>query len=113
MNLAFVDTSYYMAVLNSRERHHVQAKAAIREFTGNLVTSDYILMELGNALRFSSDRDTFISFWKAIFSDANTEIIPASYDLMLSGFNLFSSRPDKEWSLTDCISFSIMAEHKI
>jgi predicted nucleic acid-binding protein len=29
------------------------------------------------------------------------------------GFDLFSKRPDKEWSLTDCISFVVMQEHGV
>jgi predicted nucleic acid-binding protein len=29
------------------------------------------------------------------------------------GLRLFFDRPDKEWSLTDCISFTVMRDHKI
>jgi predicted nucleic acid-binding protein len=29
------------------------------------------------------------------------------------GFDLFKRRPDKEWSLTDCISFAVMEEKGI
>jgi predicted nucleic acid-binding protein len=28
-----------------------------------------------------------------------------------AGLELYSRRPDKEWSLTDCISFVVMEEH--
>lgn len=27
-----------------------------------------------------------------------------------AGFDLFAARPDKAWSLTDCISFGVMRE---
>jgi predicted nucleic acid-binding protein len=27
-----------------------------------------------------------------------------------AGFGLFAARPDKAWSLTDCISFAVMRE---
>jgi predicted nucleic acid-binding protein len=30
-----------------------------------------------------------------------------------AGFDLFASRPDKNWSLTDCISFAVMSERGI
>ena len=39
--------------------------------------------------------------------------MPASSELMERGFDLFSRRPDKEWSLTDCISFIVMSEEGI
>ena len=40
-------------------------------------------------------------------------VIPASSDLLRRGTQLFESRPDKPWSLTDCISFVIMKDQEI
>lgn len=38
------------------------------------------------------------------------EIIPPDSTLFDRGFDLYSQRPDKGWSLTDCISFVVMTE---
>ena len=43
----------------------------------------------------------------------NTTIVPVSSRLIERGFALFANRPDKEWSLTDCISFVVMEEHSV
>jgi predicted nucleic acid-binding protein len=40
-----------------------------------------------------------------------TSIIPCGSELFHRGLSLFAARLDKEWSLTDCISFSVMKEH--
>ena len=40
-------------------------------------------------------------------------IVPASESLLQRGLDLYASRPDKEWSLTDCISFLIMGDENI
>ncbi|HEV2949686.1 MAG TPA: hypothetical protein VGX70_20080 [Gemmataceae bacterium] len=40
---------------------------------------------------------------------AKLEVVPAS-ELPDRGAKLFAERPDKEWSLTDCISFVVMTE---
>jgi predicted nucleic acid-binding protein len=45
--------------------------------------------------------------------DHQTTILPASPDLFQQGFSLFSHRADKDWSMTDCISFSLMKERGI
>lgn len=37
-------------------------------------------------------------------------IVPASQLLFDQGLALYADRPDKEWSLTDCISFVVMRE---
>jgi hypothetical protein len=34
--------------------------------------------------------------------------MPSSNELFAAGVELYATRPDKEWSLTDCISFVVM-----
>ncbi len=46
-------------------------------------------------------------------SAEDIQIVPASADLFDRGFHYFTERPDKEWSLTDCISFVVMNERGI
>ena len=40
-------------------------------------------------------------------------IVDPTRDLFHSGIDLFARRPDKAWSLTDCISFVVMKENRI
>jgi predicted nucleic acid-binding protein len=40
-------------------------------------------------------------------------VVPPSTELFEAGIDLYSRRPDKEWSLTDCISFVVMQERGI
>jgi hypothetical protein len=41
------------------------------------------------------------------------QIIPASQELLTAGWTLYSQRPDKEWSLTDCTSFAAMKQEQL
>jgi len=41
------------------------------------------------------------------------EIIPASAAFLNSGLELFRQRPDKHWSLTDCLSMTLMTQFAI
>jgi uncharacterized protein len=43
--------------------------------------------------------------------DEYVTIVPISHDDYLRGFALYRSRLDKDWSLTDCISFLVMEDH--
>ena len=45
--------------------------------------------------------------------DPYTEVVPETTDLFKEGLKLYSSRPDKGWSLTDCLSFVVMKERGI
>ena len=39
-------------------------------------------------------------------------IVPPVLDLFEEGIEFYAKRPDKEWSLTDCISFIIMRKRR-
>jgi uncharacterized protein len=41
---------------------------------------------------------------REILSDDVVHVIPQSHESFLSGFDLYADRPDKGYSLTDCIS---------
>ncbi len=46
-------------------------------------------------------------------SDPAVEIVPASKQLFQAGFDLFARRPDKHWSLVDCLSFVVMKQRRL
>ncbi len=53
----------------------------------------------------------FLRLLEITENDANTYIVPASTELRKKGVALYASRADKNWSLTDCISFVVMEEY--
>jgi len=50
----------------------------------------------------------FVDFVQTLQPALHVEIITASSVHFEADFELFANRPDKEWSLTDCISFALM-----
>jgi predicted nucleic acid-binding protein len=48
MTVAFADTALFVAVLAERDAHHALAQQYIREFEGRILTTQWILVELGN-----------------------------------------------------------------
>ena len=79
-------------------------------FTGRLVTTEWILIELADALSAPSARSTAVAFLQAVRQDTSFEVIEYDANVYRAGFRLFASRQDKSWSLTDCISFAVMTE---
>lgn len=49
----------------------------------------------------------------ALRADPAVGIVGLDNRLFAAAFELFSQRPDKEWSLTDCLSFVIMRQRGI
>jgi predicted nucleic acid-binding protein len=45
---------------------------------------------------------------REILSDPAVHVIPQSHESFIAGFELYRARPDKEYSLADCISMQTM-----
>ena len=58
----------------------------------------------------TGDRPAFLILMQQLETDPELTVVPGSHDLFERGFQLFKTRADKEWSLTDCISFVVMEQ---
>ena len=113
MKPAFADTSYYLALVNPTDPAHGVAVDLAENFLGRIYITDAILIELGSALSRGSDRPVYLELLARLQSDQATTLIPASEALFRQGVALFAKRPDKEWSLVDCISIVIMKQRRL
>lgn len=112
----FVDTGYVIALVSPRDRFH----AAAVEWAGRikrdnilLVTSRAVQLEFGAALSRTPHRAIAIDLLDEMERDPEIEIAPLSEALFQSSLQLFRDRTDKDWSLTDCVSFTLMRQRAI
>jgi len=112
MNALFADTSYYVALLAEADTRH---KAAVRwsRAATRIVLTDCVVLELGNSLARSRWRTLFPELIQDLRGDPLVEVVPLSRGLLDAGLSLYAERPDKEWSLADCIAFAVMKEKDI
>lgn len=116
MNIVFADTLYWVALFNNRDQWHERALAAGASLkNARFVTTDDVLIEL---LNFFSERGERVrraatARVERLFSVANTEIVSHDHETFMAGLTLYRARPDKGYSLTDCISMNIMRERGI
>lgn len=109
MKTVFTDTFYFLSPFNPAEQTHRKAVAFTSENNVRIVTTDWVLTELAEGLaRSRRGRAEFISTLADLQADPDVKIEPFHPQLMSEGIRLYGSRADKEWSLTDCISFVVM-----
>ena len=113
MKTIFGDTYYFLAVGNDRDQGHQRAVEYAANHRGQVVTTEWVLTEVADALSAPTQRSHFLSLMELIGDDENWIVVEASHELFERGLALFSQRPDKSWSLTDCISFVVMQEHAL
>ena len=113
MNRVFADTHYFLALLNPRDQDHLKAIAFSNSYQGGLLTSEYVLLELADALAKPAYRQRLLDMIHTLQTDPTVEIIPAQPTWFEAGLTLFAKRMDKDWPLTDCINMVIMDQHQI
>ena len=112
MNSVFADTYYYLALVNPRDVGHAKSVAYAKLATGRMVVTDWVVTELADGLCAIANRPLFTRLLN-IIRGGSTTVVPFDAGLMDRGLALFAVRADKDWSLTDCISFVVMQEHGI
>ena len=67
-------------------------------------------LEANTRVQLVKERYRFgaIRLLAALEADPDIEIVPLTRDLYARAFVLFRGRLDKEWGLTDCVSFVVM-----
>jgi predicted nucleic acid-binding protein len=103
----FADTAYFLGFMHPADQYHVRA-VAVSTSIRSLVTTQYVLLEAASSFARAPDRRRFLDLLDWLASDPRVRVITADGELFGAGVDLFRCRPDKDWSLTDCISFVVM-----
>ena len=110
MRPIFADTAYYVGLLMEDDDLHASAMEVSRRVESReAVTIDVVLMEL---LAFVSNRGAgarraALSFVDELRSNRNVSIVRQTPELFDAGIELYRERPDKGYSLTDCMSMLV------
>ena len=116
MPTVLVDTAAWIALVNTRDELHSRAEqtmADLRRQNVVLLTTEFVLLEVSNALCTSAWREKGVKLIDGLRALANLQIVAADTTLLAEGWHLYSSRLDKEWSLTDCTSMIVMQKEHI
>lgn len=106
--MIFVDTGYLIALVRPRDSLYQRAQAWAQAVAEPLLVTEQVLWETVNGLSMPLDRPKAHAIIARLRSAQDCELIAASEPLLNEGLELHAQRPDKEWPLTDCISFIVM-----
>ena len=109
----FIDTSFVLALVNPDDQYHawsVQAAANLALNAVQRVTTEAVLIEIGNGLSRGRRRMLGLQAIRLLRNDPKLNIAPVDAALIDRAVELFAARMDKEWGLTDCISFVVMRD---
>ncbi len=110
----FADTWYFIALANRFDAHHAAARRleALLHRTA-LVTHDGVLSEVLTYLSGAgaSSRQRAAALTRDVLR--SLRVLPADRELFLLALDRYAARPDKEYSLVDCMSMMVMEQRGI
>jgi len=112
MNAVFADTFFFLAILNPSDPAHAMASELSRGLRRPRITTAWVLTEVGDALA-RDNRTAFLDLLKLLRDNPLVRVIGPSQELFDAGIVLYGERMDKDWPLTDCISFVAMQREGI
>ncbi|MGI9067212.1 MAG: type II toxin-antitoxin system VapC family toxin [Pyrinomonadaceae bacterium] len=108
MTWLFADSAYYIALLLESDQDHDRAIEIAQTLVSPIVTTTCVLTEVANSLSAVRHRQTVVRLIDRLRANENVRIVSSDDLTFISGVDLYRNRPDKDWSLTDCISFVVM-----
>ena len=116
MKTVFADTGYWIALLNPRDTLHEKAKRLATQLAPfRIVTTEMVLVEFLTYISAGGQqlRQRAAETVRSLKIDPNVEVVPQTSNQFEDALDLYASRPDQQWSLTDCASFVLMRQRYI
>ena len=109
MRIVFADTFYWIAVLLPNDPWADAAKA-VDLVDAKLVTTEEVLSEFLTGVAGFGERTRRLAceLVKSILDSPEIDVVPQSHASFQGGLALYERRPDREYSLVDCITMNVM-----
>lgn len=111
----FVDTSAFIALENSSDRHHGSAGDFYRTLKGvdRLITSNYVVDETATRLRFTIGWKGALAFLETLFLSRLFRLVYVDEELEQEAVRVFKRFHDQKLSFTDCVSIAVVRRDKL
>lgn len=117
MRRLFADTFYWIALLSRRDAWHASVTAFSQTLTDADVvwTTDAVFVEVLAAFSAGGAhlRHEAVLLVDELLNDPSVRVVEATRSLFLDGLSLYRVRPDKAYSLTDCMSMQTMRRERL
>lgn len=111
--MRFVDTSFWYALQNRRDREHAQARAIHARGLGHLVTSIPVLGETWTLVRRRDGHAAAVRFLDSVGLLPRLEVIQLSERIVGDAWIWLRSHDEREYSFVDATSFAVMRARRI
>ena len=116
MKAVLLDTGYLLALELSNDQNHRAALKhwrSMRKALPPLVTTSYVFDEVVTYFNSRGYHAKAVEVGNRLLNSPSVQFVHVDEGLFMEGWQYFQQHKDKDYSLTDCISFVRMKRHKI
>lgn len=112
--MIFVDSSFWIALVDERDNRHDQATAVLREHEGSsLVTTSHVVGETWTFLRKRHGHRVAVRFLDSTESAARLRVLAATSDVEQEAWRWLRRHDERAYSFVDATSFALMRSLRI
>jgi predicted nucleic acid-binding protein len=109
----FVDTSFFVALMDPRDKNHRRAVEAFQSLQGHrlnetLLTTNSVVLEAITVSRYEVGHALAVTTGETLYSEKLARIHRTSAEEEAAAFEYLKQHSDKEYSAVDCLSFVVM-----
>ena len=113
--MIFVDTSFFVALLDPGDKNHARAKGAIEEFDGRrlsdqLLTTNNVVLETITVARYEAGHRLAVRAGEMLYAEKLARLHRTTAEEEAVAFEYLKKHADKEYSAVDCLSFVVDGE---
>jgi uncharacterized protein len=116
MRSVFLDTGYILALELKQDQHHSAAQwhwQQLRASLPHIVTTTYVFDEVVTYLNSRGYHAKAVQVGNNLLRSPSVELVHVDADIFQAAWSYFQRYQDKQFSLTDCISFVVMQQQGI
>jgi len=111
----FIDTSFFVALLDPRDRNHHRAVAAFEEHEGqrlrdSFFTTNNVVLETITVARYEVGHRLAVEAGELLYAEKLAQVHRTTADQEAAAFDYLRRYADKEYSAVDCLSFVVMEQ---
>ncbi len=112
--MIFVDTSFWVAVRNTRDAHHAAAAALLQTHgNGALVTTNHVRGETWTYLNRKGGHRSAVGFLDALDASPRAQVVPVAAKLESEAIEWLRRHDERPYSFVDATSFALMRSMRI
>jgi len=119
MNMVFIDTWAWYALVDTTDNDHAVAQLALEELLNDaytFVTTNFVIAETITLIRYNLNHQAAVEFYdrlQQLIADELVEFVRVEEAHESSAWQIFEKYKDQDFSYVDCTSFAVMRAYKL